>query len=348
MSRNMISANRSIFANLEQHCSRRDDPVTTTGLARYVAFSSKQSESKHHLLDLSVGLSLKFGTHRSLTHLTLGSTQYIGVIGFDSESRLAQLVPGAGNDGTLICLLSEVSPQPIANASDVRNVVEVGSMSEPDYTGHNFEAVSSLFPSTQVLELAQPADDDAVWRLFLLLSAEEAQSGGSWIDAELAEAIATLTDLNVPSLPYAGICRSIFDADPRSLYMSLYRCIEATYAFDASKRLADRLGVAHSWQDMAEALDQVISWHPKEASALNHILTKTVERDLEEICTCLGMAVGDDKPTSAGKAIYSVRNRIVHFRPGTEPVPVDEIDWNRVCTLLVSVVFDVWALAFAS
>jgi hypothetical protein len=343
MARNMIQANTALFSVLEQFCAARADPVMTPGAPRYV---TSDRTSKRHLQYLRIGACLRFGHHRSLTHLTLGTEEYVGVIGFDFETQLPQFLPGAGNAGTVTCLLSEVRPQRMVSAAEVGNVVEVGSMHETGYSGHDIAAVSSVFPSVQVLRLVSPADEDAVWRLFLLLCAEEAQNGGSWIEGPLAGSIATLTDLNVPSLPYSAISRSMFDSDPRSLYMALYRCIEATYAYDASRRLSDRLGLGTPWQDVAAALDAEIGWHPQEASALRSILKNTVEADLKALCECLRAPSGEDLQTTAGRAIYGLRNRIVHFRPGSLPVDVEEINWNQLCTLLVGVVFDVFSHAY--
>ncbi|TQN01026.1 hypothetical protein FHX68_1165, partial [Microbacterium lacticum] len=37
--------------------------------------------------------------------------------------------------------------------------------------------------------------------------------------------------------------------DPRSLFMSLYRCVEATYAHDKATKLKQGLSIEHEWQE---------------------------------------------------------------------------------------------------
>jgi len=344
MSRNMIGANQELFATLERYCLVRDQPIESAGGGRYVATNA---EEKRLLKDLKVGTCIRFGNHRSLTHLFLSDSHYIGTVGFEFEPGAPNLTLIENNAGLTVCLLVESRASPLASPPTVRNIVEVGSRADVDYSGHESRLIESLFPSIQVLQSTEPLDDDSLWRLCLMICAEECKQGGSWIEHELASELVALTDLNIPSMPYSAICRSIFDADPRSLFMALYRCLEATYSHQSSRRLIDKLALNISWQDMAAALESEIGWHPQESASLNVVLQHTVESDLEAICDCLRVEVGKDVQASAGRAVYSLRNSVVHFRPGTREIGVDEIDWNRLCLLLIRVVFDVFIQAYS-
>jgi hypothetical protein len=282
-----------------------------------------------------------------LIHLYIGEEHYIGMLGFDFEPTLPTMELLDNNVGFSMCVLLETRAAPIATPPNVRNIVEAGKKGEEGYRGHTREAIEDLFPRIQVVQSSGPLDNDAVWRLFLIVCTEECMRGGSWIEDKLARNLVALTDLNIPAMPYAAICRSIFDADPRSLFMALYRCIEATYSHQSSKQLVEKLGLGISWRQMAEALEDEIGWHPQEAASLNIVLKNTIDDDLEAICRCLRVDVGKDVQVSAGRAIYSLRNSIVHFRPGTKEISVDEIDWNHLCELLTNVVFDVFTKAYA-
>jgi hypothetical protein len=340
----MKTANSLLFSHLESYCVRRGQPLEDAGKVRYV--SSDELEKKF-LKDLKVNLSMRFGNHRSLTHLRLGDEHFIGLIGFEFEPGLPALSPVPANGGMVVCLLSTIKPLPSVGPATVRNIVEVGSMEDRGYAGHAASAIESLFPQIQVLKCSQPLEDDAAWRVFLMICAQECMQGGSWVEDELSEALVSLTDLNIPSMPYSAICRSMFDADPRSLFMALYRCIEATYAYESSRRLVEKLKLEISWQEMAAALDSEVGWHPQEAQSLNVVLQHAVKQDLADVCECLGVELGNDVQATAGRAIYSLRNKIVHFRAGSEEPGVDEIDWNRLCYLLVGIVFNVFTRAYS-
>ncbi|MEU2166915.1 hypothetical protein ACH47V_05985 [Micromonospora chersina] len=341
----MVDANSALFSHLENYCLRRGEPLESAGRRRYVTTTPLERE---YLKDLKVASCIRFGNHRSLTHLWKSEEHYIGLLGFDIEPELPQVTPVAVNGGMATCLLSEVKPLPLAGPAQIRNIVEVGSMDDSDYSGHDCTAIQSLFPRIQMLQCSQPLDKDSAWRLFLMLCAEECREGGSWVEAGLSDALVSLTDLNVPFMPYPAICRSMFDADPRSLFMALYRCIEATYAYESSRRLVERLALKTSWQDVAAALESELGWHPQEAMSLNLVLQYALEQDLREICSCLDVVdIGKDVQTAAGRAIYSLRNSVVHFRPGAREVEVEDIDWNKLCCLMIGVVFSVFTHAYS-
>lgn len=347
MSRDMRAANRGIFAALEAYCARREEPIPSAGKRRYVSFDGDEHE-KDLLKHLSVGLKVVFGTQRFLAHFRHQKASYIALVGFDFEPRQQAVSSIDVSPGMAVCVLSELAPQPIATPAVIRNVVEVGSMDEgPGYAGHRVESIQSLFPSLQAMTCIDDLDNEALWRLFLMICVDECERGGSWVEEPLSQSLITLGRLELPLMPYSAICRSIFDLDPRSLFMALYRCIEATYAAESSKRLVERLGLELPWQSIAEALERELGWRPQEASSLNLVLGQALRQDLIDICECLNVVAGDDVSTSAGRAIYALRNSIVHFRPGTNEVAMHEIDWNRLCQLMVNVVVDVFTHAYA-
>jgi hypothetical protein len=131
------------------------------------------------------------------------------------------------------------------------------------------------------------------------------------------------------------------------MFMALYRCIEATYSHQSSKKLVERLGLSIPWHQMAEALENEIGWHPQEAASLNVVLKYSAESDLKAICQCLRVEIGNDIQVAAGRAIYSLRNSIVHFRPGTKEIRVEDINWNELCHHITSVVFHVFTDAYS-
>ncbi|WP_175009285.1 hypothetical protein [Cellulosimicrobium sp. TH-20] len=247
-----------------------------------------------------------------------------------------------------MAMLSEFMPLPARSPAEVRNVVEVGHKGEDGYLGHDPRAVEGLFPAIQVLECNGDIDVEAAHRIFLRICVEECRRGASWISDELADGLDALADLAVPELPYAAIGRSIFDSDPRSMFMAVYRCIEATYAYESMRRVVERLGLTHSWQELARALELEVGWHPQEASSLNLVLVNALDRDLVGICECLGVEPGQDLRSSTGKAIYRLRNEIVHFRPGVDSAQHQDIDWNRLCSRMIDIVFHTFTRAYVA
>ncbi|CAN5577102.1 hypothetical protein BH11ACT6_BH11ACT6_12000 [soil metagenome] len=347
----MIEANAYVFATLESYCSAHGDPVDQPGAPRYI---HGDSTARRYLKYLGVGPILRFGYHRSLANFHLESEHFIALTGFEFEPSFQQepafrlLTPIPLDPGIAVCTLFAARPRPTASASTIKNIVDVFSGLETNYRGHRIDDVVTLFPSIQLFRCTQPLDEDACWRIFLMLSADECQKSGSWIESELAEVIVALADLEIPFLPYEALCRSMFDYDPRSLFMALYRCIEATYAYESCRKLVNRLSIGTAWHDLAAALESEVGWHPREAASLNIVLQYAHQNDLADICSLLNTKPGDNLADSAGRAIYKTRNSFVHFRPGNKPPSdLDSMDWNKLCRLLAQIVFSVFSRAYA-
>jgi hypothetical protein len=344
MTRSMKDANTALFTRLVNHCAARGTLISRPSAARWVA---SDPVSRDLLKNLKVLGSISFGRFRHCAWLQYDNTHYLCTVGFEQDDNVLKLSPVENVQGYDVCLLSELPVQPRSGPAGIRNVVEYGSKEDSDYEGHDGDAVIALFPEIRVFKNGRDILDEAVvWPACLLVCVAESALMGSWIEEPLASSLGALADLAVPSLPYRELCRAVLDLDPRSLYMALYRCIEATYAFEHASRLAAALSLSMSWHEVAASLDAHMGWHPPEANSLNVALTHAQGEDLRSVCDCLGQTVGADLHASAGKAIYKLRNQIVHYRPTAEPLILESVDWNTVCNLLVTIALDVFHQAY--
>lgn len=342
----MKGANSAVFERLAKFAGERDNPIPNPQAARWVhANSHADSVLKTAILHQS----MSFGRFRHLAWLEVEDQHYVASVGFDCEVNdpsLAQLDDIQGFD---LCLLSELPVQPRVSAIEVYDVVAANSRNDdPAYPGHDNESVTGLFPTIRVYLSTAPVSDELVWPSFLNICAEESRHGGSWIEEALASSLETLAKAYIERLPYQELCRSVLDLDPRSLFMSLYRCIEATYAHDQATKLKDHLTLDHSWNEIAAALENAMSWRPLEATSLNAVLNFAQEDDLREVCACLEVPLKENTnlASAAGKAIYQLRNRIVHYRPALVPLNFETTDWNRLCIVLLSIAADVFTSAY--
>lgn len=346
MVRNMIAANKTLFGRLTDFAAQRDYPVPDPSAARWVHANPAADE----VLKVAVlRSSMSFGRFRHLAWLEVNEQHFVATIGFDYEVDDPGFELLEDIQGYDVCLLTELPVSPSVSAAEVYNVVAANSRdSDSEYHGHDNTQIMNLFPLIRVFVSAEPITEELIWPIFLSISSEESRTGGSWIESELADCLSALAEANVDLLPYKELCRSTLDLDPRSLFMSLYRCVEATYAHDKATQLKKDLSIEHEWHKIAEVLENAMSWRPLEASSLNVVLAFAKEDDLREVCECLNVALQDDTklPSAAGKAIYQLRNRIVHYRPALAPVDSAEIDWNRLCIALVSVAHEVFYTAY--
>lgn len=344
----MIESFTALFNHLEDFCTLRGDPVANPRHTRWVRRDS--DEAVETLKHLTVEQAYVFSESRMVAWATVRDEHYICLVGFDAEIEISPLWEREVDSGFSVALLSQLRPRPRVNTAQVRNVVEAGSKEEGDYSGHDARHIEDLFPKIRIYQSNASVDEDVAWRLYLRACTQESREGDSWIGDELADSLDTLARLEVPVMPYFGLCQSIFDADRRTMFLSIYRCIEATYAFYATNKLRNQLSIPQPWEQVAEALSNSISWRAPEAQSLNQMLDCAIPRDLEAICKILHVDPPANKQrlsSAAGKAIYELRNRIVHYRPGTSSVRQEEYDWNELCRVLTDITFHVFTEAYA-
>jgi hypothetical protein len=252
----------------------------------------------------------------------------------------------------LTVILAELAPRPTATPSVIRNVVEAADLHSDDkYNGHDPELIASLFPTIRVFETSTLSEDEAL-RAFFGVCVEECEFSESWIESDLACALRLIGELDPNKIPYRVLCRSIFDADPTSFFLALYRCLEALYAFSGARRLMDALGMSVPWVDVAAVLETELGWYPREENSLTQLLGMAAILDLQSINVLLGDASDDAAPDNiinrAARKIYRLRNSIVHFRPTHSTMVFYGIDWNRICEIMANIVIYVYSEVFGT
>lgn len=152
-------------------------------------------------------------------------------------------------------------------------------------------------------------------------------------------------------IPYRVLCRSIFDSDKSSFFLALYRCLEALYSYSSSHSLASALDLKTSWDEIARALEDNLGWHPREEDSLTRLTKFSSAVDLKAI---LEEFSDLDLPEEfellnnrASKAIYKLRNSIVHYRPAQHKIEMDTINWEKICRAMVGIVVDVYEAVFS-
>src|SRR5437870_95129 len=109
MSRNMKAANGALFRHLESFCAHRGEPIPSAGAVRYV---EGDADEGRYLRELKLGPSLRFGQRRSISRLRYVDRDLIALVGFEFEIEPVQLTVTPNNAGLVVCLLSELRPQP--------------------------------------------------------------------------------------------------------------------------------------------------------------------------------------------------------------------------------------------
>lgn len=340
-SRSMKLANTAIFRSLDEYCLSRGEPLTNAGEPRWISTTHSGREFLMHatlITQLSLSASVK------ISRFDLLNRAYFITSGLDSPDVSSVLRFEELDGGALTAFLSELSPAPIASPLQVRNVVEFADgTSTPGYRGHDPVSLSGLYPRVQVFSAEDLLTEES-FNIFFLICLSDRRRLDQWIDGELARILSIIAELSPASIPYDILCRSILEMDPSALFLALYRCLEALYAHTKAQELMAALNVARPWAEMAQTLETILGWYPREEPSLEALLSHAVLEDLQAVVSALNERIpaGARSEAFAAKKIYQLRNALVHYRPFHQKISFKEIEWNRLCEAMALLVLHIY------
>lgn len=269
MSRHLITANSSIFKSIDEFCALRGDLLKNAATPRWI---SSESKHRHFMINSILGESVSFGPSRKLARFKLDDKSYLCTVGFEQITTCTEFVELELDSAHLTVALSELLPKPKVTTTEIRQIVEFADKnSDPKYGGHHFDGIASIFPNVRFFSTKRRSDDE-IWDSFLRICIDECEFGSSWIEGRLADTLRSICELDPRRIPYRVLCRSIFDGDPSSFFLALYRCLEALYSYSGAKKIVAALNIDREWGDVAVALEDQLNWHPHEEGSLISII----------------------------------------------------------------------------
>ncbi len=339
----MIPTQKAIFSYLEAYGSRGGDPIDKPGADRWIA---GDAEDCALLAGAEIKDVFKVSPRRTLARVNLRGTAYLCGIGFAGDDLPTGLSEVDLTPGLLATVLYEAQPTPVATPLEVGNIVGALSNADVGYVGHDFEVIASLFGAITVYA-GEDLDPSETWRAYFEICVATAITDDTWLDADLASELIRLSELSGLGLPFQTLCRSVFDADPASMFLALYRCLEALYAYSASKELAEVFNLTIPWADIAAKIERSLGWRPKEADSLLSLLKFAREQDLEAVFTHLGEAKPDATvallPDVATRRIYELRNNLVHYRPIHHFFEFKNVRWNELSATIAKIIRSIYS-----
>ena len=345
--RHVKQANIRLFSRLDDYCATRDDPLFNAGTARWIASAPAH---QHFMRSAELEDMLDASAVLKIARLDLASKTYVLTAGFD----VFEAPPGTReldlSAAHLTVALDVMKFRPNVSTARIRDVVESFDLeSDPTYKGHDASRIAELFPALRVFESPKLAGEET-WKLFFRFCVSETGLGESWIGAQLSHELGALAELDPGRVPYGLLCKSIFSGEPSYFFLSLYRCVEALYAFAGADRLRRSLSLTVGWDRIAAALEDELAWHPREEGSLEALLSTSSEKDLRLVLTACQQDHSDLDGKAllnqAAKRIYWVRNSTVHYRPSQQKVDLDKVDWNQLCCAMTGIVFSTYLHVF--
>lgn len=342
MTRNKVEANTDIFGRLDEYCASRGEPILNSGAARWI---QTQKEDREFLVYSTKVQDLILSPTLKISRFDHANRSYFITAGFDFPEVPSELEEENLTGGALTAFLSELALRPIARPIEVREVVEVGDKDSVGYDGHDFVQIASLYPLIQVVSSDILATEDSS-NAFLLLCLSDRRRYDHWIDESLAASIKGLSALSTTAIPFDLLCKAVLDFDPSSLFLALYRSMEALYSREKTVALMKELGIARNWVEVAQTLELKLGWYPREEASLEGLLNYAKEPDMNAAIGALNESLPDDSKLSSftARRVYALRNGLVHYRSFLSLPYLSKIDWCRLCEAMIAVVTNVYAV----
>lgn len=340
-SRNKIDANKKIFSDLDVYCSINGEQPLNAGEGRWIV--SAKGKDQRRLVKADLKSTLSFGASLKLARFDIDGISLFCTVGLELPDEIAALNEEGVGGGMMTAVLSELSPMPKATPLEVRNVIETG-ITTAGYAGHEVFEISQLYPTLKVFSGIDISGDETP-RVFFLICLADRTRAGVWMDQRLRANLELIADLSPVAIPYRILCRSLFDTDPSAVFLALYRCLEALYAYSHTSELMGKLDMDREWSQVAQILEETLAWRPREEPSLALLLNKAVKEDLKTMLSALGttLPANADLVNYTTKQMYQLRNSLVHYRSFHQSFNPDAVDWNRLCEATALTVLHIYS-----
>lgn len=340
-SRNMIEANSKIFSDLDKYCSLNGEPLQNANEARWII--SEKGIDKRRLVKATLTSSISLGSSLKIGRFDLDKVSLFCTVGLELPSDVAGLLCEDIGGGMLTVVLSEFLPTPKASAVEVKNIIGIGR-STSGYIGHEGHELSQLYPPVRVFSDIDLSEDETA-RIYFLICLADKFRAGVWMDSSLRANLELIAELSPIAIPYRILCRSLFDTDPGAVFLALYRCLEALYAYSHTSELMKRLGMDLEWNHLARVLEETLAWRPREEPSLCILLQQAVSEDLKTMLSALSDKLPEkaDLVNYTAKKMYQLRNSLVHYRAFHQSFDHESIDWNRLCEATALMVLHIYS-----
>jgi len=338
--RNKKNANRLVFELLDRHSFSNDMSMQENIGGRWI----KSSEGLDHdrLVRAELKASISISPSIKLGRFDIDDCALFCSIGLKPTTEITDLAEEEVYGGMLTVVISELSPTPTASTIEVQNLTQTG-LNTAGYTGHDAHEISPLFPEIKVFSGVDISPEEN-FRVFFLLCLADISRPGSWIDEDLKYNLELIAELSPIAIPYRILCRALFDTDPSSVFLALYRSLEALYAYSHATKLISELSIKHSWGHVAQTLEETLSWRPREEPSLGALLRHAVSQDLFMMLDALGEKIpqNTDLISYSARKMYNLRNALVHYRAFHQSFDPDKVDWNRLCQATALMVLHIY------
>jgi hypothetical protein len=165
------------------------------------------------------------------------------------------------------------------------------------------------------------------------------------LSEQTLKGIATLFAEGSDYIPYPNILQGLLSISWSGLFVELYRCIEQLYAVPRLLDLTKDWKSEMPYSELAELLENRLAWRPKEDESLTRVIARCEQKTLDNLVRAFEIELDEKSAITerVGRAIYSMRNGLVHFRSAKKVEPPDDAKWDRIIAAMLDAVANTYA-----
>lgn len=326
-----------------------------------VRWIKRHSEDDANVMTHSKSETQKLSSLHAATFIEYKDQKFLCVSGFDDPSiHIPGLIQVDSTPALFHLHVLNAELMPNATLARIREIIfawdDVISQNnqrkngEPECTGHDLTEIESLFPKIKYFKL----DCNEIYlqskdRALGAYIAASYTYGPLQFSEDTRKELVNFFVIGPDHAPYKLILMGALSFYWKGFFLELYRSIENLYSIPRIEKLSKNFVGGGSLYSISRILIDHLDWRPKENESLNIILAD-VDKDIcAEIFSLIRKNSIQTEDLNnhgqiAGNAIYKLRNAIVHFRPDQDNTADEVSDWDRICCLMLKIIFQLYSL----
>jgi len=343
--RNRIAMSHALFRDLIDHVEKTGESFAHQDKARWI---KKKDEADIALMAEADIIRLQQITrHVRGVQIEHEGARYFALLGLQNVDQLPEGLSYSDlTPGLFAITVTEAKLVPSAGPLEIRQAVEESHSGEPSFDGIELDEVARLYPEIFIFS----ADNDyeftsSLVRVLGALLAASYLDGPIELELKTLQDVQRLFESGSEHIPFENILQGLLSISWGGLFLELYRSVEQLFAVPRLIEITDDWPSSLPFSELANLLENHLSWRPKENDALAAIIRGC----RLDVTSALGDAFCPHRKRpvdhqNMADDVYRLRNSLVHFRQSLRLEDTGDQRWNEMIRAMISLVREAYSL----
>jgi len=336
MSRKMIDANKYIFEVLAAFVQKSEVAVSVSNNKRCIETNTKDKEwlqelkiiNKQLILPNFQTASFEFNSHKYFVAVGWQSKQ---TIDSDEVIEFVQL-----NAGIVTALLFELKI-PLSHEANPYHIADKILYDDPINSiikYEDFYLISSFFEPFSVYRIQEDSpflqkNDIDLIRISGFYALKNSQLIALKFSSKTFDKFENIFFEGSKNIPYENLLFSLVSVSWKYSFLDIYRCIEMLFPLSYLEIFHKELKIEDSLLKFSADVEKYMGWKPKEKDAVNKLIDESPE-EARKLLREIKKLLDGTEEGNCGDFVYKIRNSIVHFRPATQSINIEDNNWDML------------------